>query len=263
MALDSLLAEKIRKAGFSEKEALIYTHLLSSGGAYPSKIAIETKLNRTTVYKVLEILAVRGLVTELEKKNKLFYQAEKPVNLERYARSRVTKAKRELEGVQKVIPLIEGLYSNSPNKPIVRFFEGGEGVLAVYQDHVDVAEGYEMLAFSNTSDLMHFLTEDFRDSYISKKAKLGITTRAVLPDTEFDLKYKDEIYGKFPKKIWPQFKHIPKTTFTFKSDLTIYGKNKVSIINFNEPQLAAIIVEDQIIHDMMTMIFELAWRGAG
>ena len=169
MALDSLLAEKIRKAGFSEKEALIYTYLLSSGGAYPSKIATETKLNRTTVYKVLEILAVRGLVTELEKKNKLFYQAEKPVNLERYAHSRVTKAKRELEGVQKVIPLIEGLYSNSPNKPIVRFFEGEEGVLAVYQDHVDVAEGYEMLAFSNTSDLMHFLTEDFRDSYISKK----------------------------------------------------------------------------------------------
>jgi len=259
--VDYKLVEKLEKSGFSNKEALVYVALLLSGGAYPSKIAEITKLNRSTVYKILEVLSVRGLVIELEKRNKLFYQAEKPKNIERFARSRVTMARRELEGAQTILPVLEGLYSNTENKPVVRFFEGEEGILRIYQDHVAVDKKYEQLAFSNTADLMKFIPEDFRVDYIKKKAKLGITTRAILPDQEVDIKYNETIYGNFPKKIWPVLKHVPRKKFPYKSDLTIYGENKVSIINFNEPQFAGTIIEDKVVHDMMTMIFELSWKG--
>jgi sugar-specific transcriptional regulator TrmB len=259
--LDMQLVEKVERAGLSSKEASIYVALLMTGGAYPSKIAEITKLNRTTIYKILDTLAIRGLVTELEKRNKLFYQVESPKNLGRFAGSQITVAKRHLESAEVVMPVLEGLFSHAENKPIVRFYDGQEGVLRVYEDHVSVNEGYEMLAFSNTSDLMKFLPDDFRLRYIKKKEKLAITTRAILPDQEIDVKYNEKIYAKFPKTIWPNLKHIPRKMFPYKSDLTIYGKNKVSIINFNEPQFAGTIIEDQTVHDMMAMIFELSWNG--
>lgn len=261
MALDIQLAQKLEQAGLSDKEALIYATLVDAGGAFPSKIAELTKLNRTTVYKILEVMAVRGLVTEIEKRKKLFYQAEPPKNLRRYVGSKVTMARRELEHIETLIPKLEGLFANTPNKPIVKFYEGEEGVLEVYRDHVNVDGKYEMLAFSNTADLMQFLTEDFRNDYIKKKAKLGITTRAILPDTDVDLNYNETFYVNFPKTIWPKLKHVPRKMYPFKSDLTIYGKNKVSIINFNAPQFAGTIIEDQVIHDLMVMIFELSWNG--
>lgn len=256
------LSQKLSRAGLSDKEAQIYAYLVESGGAFPTDIAKHTGLNRTTTYKVLDTLSIRGLVTELEKRKKYFYQAESPKSLERFASTQMTIAKRQIESLEQVMPVLEGLYNASPNKPVVRFFEGEEGVLNVYRDHVEVEKAYEMLSFSNTADLMNFLTPEFRDDYIKKKAKIGITTRAVLPDTEVDINYNETIYGKFPKKIWPEIKNIPRRDFPFKSDLTIYGGNKVSIINFNEPKFAGTIIEDQVVHDMMKMIFELAWKGA-
>lgn len=257
------LAQKLSRAGLSDKEAQIYAFLVERGGAFPTEIAKETGLNRTTVYKVLDTLSIRGLVTELEKRKKFYYQAESPKSLERYVSSQMTVAKRQIESLEQVLPVLEGLFNASPNKPVVRFFEGEEGVLKVYRDHVEISKPYEMLSFSNTADLMKFLTPEFRDNYIKKKAKVGITTRAILPDTEMDVNYNETIYGKFSKAIWPKIKNIPRKDFPFKSDLTIYGGNKVSIINFNEPKFAGTIIEDQVVHDMMKMIFELAWKGAG
>jgi len=261
--IDYVLAEKLEKSGFSKKEALVYTALLTSGGAYPSTIAELTKLNRTTVYSIVEALTIKGLVTELRKKNKLFYQVENPASVERYAESQITRAKRQLENAKTILPQIEGLFSHSENKPIVRFFEGREGVLRVYEDHVAINSSYEMLAWSNTSDLMEFLTEDFRNHYIKKKDAIGITTRAIFPDAEVDLKYNETIYKNFPKKIWIKQKNIPQKLFPYKSDITIYAENKVSIINFSEGKPTATIIEDKTIHDMMAMIFELAWKGIG
>ncbi len=261
LELDTKLVDKVRGAGLSDKEAQVYVALLASGGAFPSKLSEITRLNRTTVYKVLEGLTIKGLVTELEKRKKFFYQVENPKNLERYAASRVTLAKRGVESLETILPTLEGLFAGAENKPIVRFFEGEEGVLKVYEDHVASDTPYEMLAFSNTSDLMRFLTPEFRERYIKRKAKVGITTRAVLPDEELDINYNESIYKDFPQKIWPVLRHVSRDKFPYKSDLTIYGGNKVSIINFSEPQFAATIIEDQVIHDMMTMIFELSWQG--
>lgn len=261
MAIDEQLVRKLQQSGLSDKESSIYCALLESGGAFPSKISELTKLNRTTVYKVLDTLTIKGLVTQLEKRKKFFYQVESPKNLERFVSSKMTIAKREIDHLHTLLPDLEGLFVNTPNKPVVRFFEGQDGILNVYNDHVTDVEKYEMLAFSNTADLMQFLPEDFRNDYIRKKAKFGITTRAVLPDSEIDLNYNETFYKYFPQAIWPKLKHVPRKNFPYKSDLTIYGKNKISIINFSEPQFAGTIIDDQVIHDMMVMIFELAWKG--
>ncbi|MFO0702531.1 MAG: helix-turn-helix domain-containing protein [Candidatus Andersenbacteria bacterium] len=258
---DSNIQKQLRKAGLAGKEAAVYAALLQAGGAYPSKVAELTKLNRSTTYKVLENLAVKGLVSELEKRNKLFYQVENPKSLERHAQSRITLAKRDLESMQALLPTLEGLYSHAANKPIVRFFEGKEGVLKVFEDHVSGKGPYEMLAFANTADLLKFLPEKFIHTYIRRKEKLSITARAVLPYTEVDVDYSKTIYAGYSKKIWPKVRHVPQKLFPYKSDITVYGINKVSIINFSGPQFAATIIEDKTIHDMMVMIFELAWAG--
>ena len=255
------LPTTLEKVGLSEKEALIYASLITLGGAFPSQIAEHAKLNRTTVYKILLGLSVKGLVNEIKKKNKIFYQVEKPEKLLRYAKSQVTLAQDRVEKTEKLIPDFEGLYSAFTNKPKILYFEGLDGILSIYEDQVSGTKKYEMLAFSNASELENIFPAKFFENYRRSKEKIGITTRGIIPDTEKDKTFVPRLYEGFKSEIIPKAKYVPAAEFSFKGEITIYSDNKVSIVNLNKEQLTGLIIEDETIHNMMKMIFELSWKG--
>lgn len=262
MENDKIISE-LRRAGLKEKEAIIYASLLELGGAYPSKIAEYTKLNRSTTYKILTDLSIRGLINEIEKRNKIYYQIEAPQKLIQFSKNKLQRAKNQLEYTQKLLPELEGLFSLIPNKPRIRFFEGAGVIESVYGDHVDTKEPYEMLAYSNVSELMKVMPKKFRENYLKIKERLNIPSRGIFPDTQADLKYNKTIYKDVDKKIWPDLRFVPAEKFPYNIEITIYRKNRVSIINFSKKSLIGVIIEDKDIHDIMKMIFELAWKGAG
>lgn len=259
--MNEAMLSKISKAGLNSKEALIYASLAELGGAFPSKIAEVTKLNRSTTYKILLDLSVKGLVNEIRKRNKLYYQIEKPENLVRYAKGQVTIANDNLESAQRLIPELEGLYSAFTTKPRITYYEG-EGVLSIYTDHISVKKKYEMLAIAYASELEAVLPPDFFRHYRKTKEKLGITTRGIVTESSLNATFNERLYGGYKKEIIPDIRFIPGIEFPFKGELTIYGTNKVSIVNFNKEHRTGIIIEDDTIYNMMRTTFELAWKGA-
>lgn len=261
MNTESFIAS-LSAAGLSDKAARVYAYLLNTGGAYPSKIAETTHLNRSTVYKVLTELAIKGLVTEIERHNKLFYQVERPSHLLRYAEQRKSDVNDEYERVKKLMPDIEWLYSSNPRKPRIRFFENMDGLKSIFRDHISYDKPYEMLGFANTTELEKFATSEFLRAYIKEKERIGITTRGIVPDAPTDMSYNSRLYKGIKKNIWLNLRHIPRDEFPFNGEITIYGTDRVSIVNFNKAGLVGIIIEDKAIHEMMTRIFELAWKGA-
>lgn len=258
------LQSRLEKTGLTDKESIVYSALLEQGGAYPSKIAEETKLNRSTVYKILLDLSVKGLISEIQKKGKLFYQVENPEKLTRYLRDKVTIANDHLEKANKLIPEIEGLYSIFADKPKISYFEGQENVMQIYADHLNVKKPYEMLAWANTTYLKDLLKSDFFLHYRKTKEKLGITTRGIVPNTEYDVDFVKNTYTKIgiAEKYWPFMKYISHKDFSFEGEITIYGDDKVSIVNLNKNHFTGTVIQDKTIHNMMRMIFELSWKGA-
>lgn len=259
---ESLTLEIIRSAGLSEKGALVYFALLELGGAFPSQIAKHTKIKRSTVYEVLDDLAIKGLVSELEKRNKYFYSIEHPKRLVHFSQRSVAKAEQQYQKLQEFLPGLEGMYASITNKPKVSYFEGTDGVMEIYEDHISEKKKYEMVGFVNIAELMQFLPEKKYRDYVRVKEKLGITSRGILPDTQADRAYEKNIYSVASKKIQPEVRFISKKEFPWKGDITMYGTNKVSIISFDEQKVSGIIIESETIHKMMHMIFELAWKGA-
>jgi DNA-binding MarR family transcriptional regulator len=122
------ISQELRKIGFSEKASLIYGALLEMGSAYPSRLAEYTRLNRTTVYKVLNDLTMKGLVTEIDKNSKLCYQLEKPARLLNFVKRQIGLAEERYDTVQKLFPQLKDWFARIPDKPSVRFFEGLEGI---------------------------------------------------------------------------------------------------------------------------------------
>lgn len=258
------IQKQLQKSGLSEKEVLVYSTLIELGGAFPSKIADVTKINRSTVYKILLDLSVKGLVNEIEKSKKIFYQIENPKKLTHYLKDKVTIAQDNLEQAQKIIPEIEGLLMMFADKPKVSYFEGQEQVMSIYTDHINTRQPYEMLAWANTTYLQDLLKLDFFLHYRKTKEKIGITTRGIVPDTEFDQEFVNKTYKEIgiKQKYLPVMKYIPYTQFSFKGEITIYGEDKVSIVNLNKNHFTGTVIQDKTIHNMMKMIFELSWKGA-
>lgn len=257
-----LLIEQIRSLSLNKNEAAVYVALLELGGAYPSKIADTAKLNRTTTYATLTDLAVKGLVTELQRRNKIYYQIEKPDKLLRYVKQRVRIATDAVEKAEQVLPEIEGLFNLTPQKPRIRFFEGFPEVLGIHEDHMAPTKKYEMLAWANGKAIGTWLPAALTKQYLEKKVKLGVTTRVILPDTQKDRAYNETFYKRIPKQFWPVRRYAAKVPFEHPCEITIYGTNKVSILNFSKERPIGLIIEDQVIHDMLVMIFELSWNGA-
>lgn len=251
-----------RAAGLSAKGALVYAALLELGGAFPSRIAQETGLKRSTVYEVLDDLAIKGLVSELRKRNKYFYSIEHPKRLLHFRERSIMRAQNELQKLHEYLPNLEGLYAGATNKPKVSYFEGADGVMEIYEDHVAGKIGYEMVGFVNVAELMQFLPLCRYREYVRTKARLDITSRGIIPDTPENLAYEHTVYATVPKKILPKVRVVPKDDFPWKGDITAYGSNKVSIITFDEQRVTGIIIESATIHQMIHMIFELAWKAA-
>lgn len=258
------IQKQLEKIGLTDKESAVYSTLLELGGAYPSKIAEKTKINRSTVYKILLDLSVKGLVSEVDKSKKLFYQIENPNKLTRHLKDKITIANDQLEVAQKVVPEIEGLFNMFADKPKVSYFEGQEQVMSIYEDHLNVTKPYEMVAWANTSYLPDLFRLNFFLHYRKTKEKIGITTRGIIPDTDFDQSFVDTTYKDIgiKEKYWPIIKHIPHHEFSFQGEITIYSDDKVSIVNLDKNHFTGTVIQDKTIHNMMRMIFELSWKGA-
>ncbi len=260
---NSSLLSRLSQSGLNDKEALIYLALLELGGGFPSRVAEYTGLNRSTVYKILLTLSVRGIINEVDNKNKLFYQIEHPQKLIRFNESKIKQAENSLDSLKNILPDIENLYSCFDNRPKITYYEKEEGLLQIYEEHISVNKPYEMLAWANANALRDFLPNNFFDKYIKKKEKIGITTRGILPDTEENRKFNSVRYEGIQDKILPKLKFVSEGYFPSSKlgEITIYGDKKVSIVNFAKDKMVGTVIEDEGIQKIMKMIFELSWNS--
>ncbi len=259
--MDQKIIDKMQKLGLSVKEAQVYIYLLSSGGAYPSKVALDTKLNRSTVYKILTSLSVKGLATEIEHGKKIFYQPETIKKLERYVEYQVERAQEAKAAAIQMMPELEEMFSHAEN-PKVSFYKGKEQVIEAYLRHVQVEKGYKMTAIVNVQLLKQFLPDKVFNFYRKEKERLGITARGVTSSTEYSHRFQKDTHRGIKRSIWPELRYIPEDIFSFSAEMTMFDNNKVSIVKFDEQDPIAIIIEDKMVHDMMNMIFEFIWKRA-
>ena len=196
------LAAKLKEVGLSDKEAEIYNALLDLGGsAFPSSIASKAGIKRSTAYKVLVGLSVKGLVNEIEKRNKIYYHIEKPEKLLRYSKGQVQIAEDNLEKAQRLFPELQGLYALTSGKPKVRFFEGTEEVNSIYLEMVMPGQKpYEMLAFANAKAFKNNMSFKEVRYFVKEKEKLDIPVRGIVPDTPEDRQFNPTVFEGIKKK---------------------------------------------------------------
>ncbi len=135
-----MLEKYLEEIGLSDKEATVYLALLPYDLATPTQIAEDTKINRSTVYVILESLAKKGLVSESDSEKTIRYQAAPPERLETYVERQKAILDEHSLRLKDLIPQIKSLSRKEGERPVVKFFEGRDGAVSAYEEFYETHE---------------------------------------------------------------------------------------------------------------------------
>lgn len=132
--MDSMIKDKLRELGFSEKEVAVYLALLELGSAVASAIAKKAKIKRSTTYVILDSLAERGLVGVVERRGVQLYSAAPAEQLVQHLQNMAQRYRGFADAAKDLLPELKSSRKESAPVPKVQLFEGSEGIRSVYED---------------------------------------------------------------------------------------------------------------------------------
>lgn len=232
--------------GLSEKEAKIYTALLSLGEASIIEIAKKAEIKRTTVYNLLPELVNNGLIqTSLKKKRRVYF-----VEDVRDLQTNLQNKERLLAGL---LPELQAVHNILPFKPKITYYEGFEGLKAIFWDTIKSSKpGDEILEIIGTKDVYKFFTLDFVQEYWAARVKNKLRLKMIAPRGPESI----DTYKRGQEHL-RQVKFLEEPKSQFQSSMDIYG-NKIAIVSYTE-NFMGVVIESKQISDMQRASFEALW----
>lgn len=129
------LADLLEDVGIPHTAAVTYAALLESGSVSIRKLAALTEINRGTTYDALKLLVTTGLVSVKGGDGKRDrYTAESPEKIYDIIRDKRRDLMEASNIAKEVVPQLLAGSKHSEGKPIVRYYEGDEGVATILRD---------------------------------------------------------------------------------------------------------------------------------
>ncbi len=242
-----MLLKKLTNIGvLTEKEAATYLAILELGETTIQRISQKAQIKRTTLYDVIESLKKKGLISITKRGKKNFYYAENPKKIE-------YDLENKKEEYLNILPEILSITNLLDKKPKIRFFEGINGIKAVYKDTLNYPNS-ETLAWLSYDAVNHFDIEYLWNDYVKKRVEKKIWQRAIAPNNKYLKNVKS-----FDQKHLRQTKLIDGQKFPIEVEINLYGKNNIGIMAFQEK--IGLIIESQKIYNTLKTIFELNWEA--
>jgi len=193
--------EILESLGLSPKEIKVYVTLLKEGPSSVRQLAAATGINRGTVYDALKNLQATGLTRFYNKETKQYFVAAEPGKLRELAGKRIDDLTRAQDRLNHVIAELESVYDGGVQEPVVRMYEGAEGVGAILSDVLTSMEAskekeYYVYSSSSVRDALYAAFPDYTKQRLAASIRVknisigkggstaGLDERKWIPATE-------------------------------------------------------------------------------
>lgn len=251
--VNTTLRQVIKQIGLTAKHSMVYEALLTRPNATPLKLAQETKLNRSSLYRYLEELRDKGLV-ELVLGDKSSSYRTNPEGLNQYLVSEESR----VENLKKVIPSLVSQLSKKEDIPgsEVRYFQGVEGLKQMLWNVVASGDEYAGLGYE---DWNSSVGKAFAERLRTKNMETGAKSREITNDldegfeyTEMGTKYQD-IY---------EHRRIDPKILEIKHDTYIYGEVFAYYYHY-QGEYFGVEIHNREIARTERQVFEILWKMVG
>lgn len=237
--------------GLSEKEAAVYAAALELGASTADQLATQSGIKRSTTYLQIEQLQEKGLMSTFEQGKKTLFAPESPENLERL----LEKQKKEIELKQsflrKELPDLTKLFDSAGERPIVRFYQGKEGIVSL-RDETLKTKSKELLVISSNDEVQKIFSKEEREAFSDRRAAAGVATRLLY--TRAEGKFTDSPHAK------TTFAFVSPEQLTLGTDIIIFD-DSVAMMTL-KGSLVGVLIESGEIARSMRSIYERLWLSA-
>ncbi len=240
----------LEKIGFSEKEASVYLYLLKVDSDNVADIAKYTKINRTTVYPVLQQLIQKEFVEEIKEDGKVFYRARTPDRIESFLQEQKIKIEEQTHEARDIIPQLKGVMRQEGQKPVIQYHEGREAIVYAAKTY-DISEG------SDEEMYLIYPRDILEDLFTEKERKVARELR-INKNIRSKSFYTYEKGDYSPDNTGDRIK-IDSKKYPVKADISVHGDGvQIHILG---DKLGSIYIKSRDIADTLKTLFKLAFEG--
>lgn len=231
----------LHSLGLLDSEIKVYKASLRIGATTVVDLAKKTNLSRQAIYTAIQNLIDRGLMSTIQSGKKRLFTAEDPDRLLEYAKHREDELRKQIGDLKTVLPELK--LQSGGEKPVVRLYEGKEGVRAL-MEKVKSDRPKEFVEISDTEHLYEAISAE----------ELEPIRKAIFANhPKFRGLYTTKGTGtKSEQKLLPEKYH------DFKSNILVYN-DQVALVTF-EGKMYSIIIESKLLAETMRILFDLAFE---
>lgn len=244
------LINELQKIGLSDKEAGVYLAMLELGDSTVQQIAKKSGVNRTTTYVVLESLIQKGLCSTYQKEKKTYYVAESPETLGSLYAVQIKEIEERQKNLESIFPRLKAIYNRREDRPVVRFFEGKEGLRSMITEMISCKDKVVRMIYSVDIYQKVFSKEEISQAKQMRMEK-GIKTKVLYTFRTGELSTTPD--GERIK--------ISEAEFPVSADIALFD-GKVRIASLGGERLSGVIIQDYEIYRTLASLFDLAWEAA-
>lgn len=122
----------IQEAGLTEGEAKVYLALLKLGTSTSGPIVEKSGVANSIIYRILNGLIEKGLVSYIIKEKTKYFTAATPSNILNYIEERKEKLDDSKKAIENQIPFLLSMVNNT-NEMDVQIFEGFKGFITAWE----------------------------------------------------------------------------------------------------------------------------------
>lgn len=243
-----VLEKYLQEIGLSDKEAAVYLALMQVDSASVLQLAKKTKINRTTIYFVIDSLSKKGLVSEVQMGKKVHYAAEAPERLETFIERQKTILEEHSRRLKDVIPEIKATQREQGERPVVKYFEGKAGVISSLEEFYQSPETGGEVYFLYPKDLLdHLFSKEEMEKYKQLRLKKKAFSKVLYTYSG----------GERPSDSTGERVKIDEKKYPLHCDIAIY-KDSVKI-NILGKKMSGIFIRSKDLAETLRSLFKLAF----
>ncbi len=246
------MLNQLKNLGLSDNEAKTYVAMLELGPATMLEISAKAGINRPTAYVQIEALKKLGLVSTQVRGKKTYFMAESPSQLEVVLEKEAKDVEIKQEELAKILPALTTLFSLGDTKPVVRFFEGIEG-LRKMQDECLKSKEKRLYAITSVDDVLRIFPGQL-SSYTPRRVAKGIYAQTIYTSAN------GPVLAESDEKMLRQSRYINSERLPFSADVTIFDDN-VAITSMRG-KLSGVIITHKEIAESFKGLFRFLWGTA-
>lgn len=254
---DDRLELLFHHAGFSDKQATLYRLLLTDGEARPSTLSKKSGIKRSNVYALLKDLAFRGLVTEFEKEKVTYFRPEPPEKIAALIDAREKDVTMAKSLAADLLPRLTSQWKTSVNRPIVRLYEGKDGMEKVLEDIYGPKGGDHIVWGAVDIERMHIeFPEKLEKKLIPLRKKHRWTANSIFIDNPGGQALKARDSQELRESYLVDGKRFP-----LPAEIDMYD-DKITMLSFEQNEFVGLIVQNESFAQTLRSIFKLAYQAA-